>query len=92
MSDLEIIGTGYGKEVEIGESYLQFSVVSMWDFTSLGQFYCFSSGGFKEVIYKKTYKGDGLYSVHVLTNDEITPEMTELILSKGYTCLSNLKK
>jgi len=28
---IEIIGVGYGKDVNIGESYLQESVVNMWD-------------------------------------------------------------
>lgn len=41
-SPVEIIGVGYGKDVEQGESYLQESVINMWSFAPDGAFTYYS--------------------------------------------------
>lgn len=80
---IEIIGIGYGKNVKIGESYLQESVINMWDFPPKEAFVYYSANGSQMIIQEVTKTGDNTYKSRTLSPDEVTIEMKNTLTSKG---------
>jgi hypothetical protein len=83
---IEIIGTGYHKNVEIGEKFLQESVVNMWDSVPTNVFtyyYNIDDMIIRKVLHEVTKTSVNGYSYHVLTIDEITDEIKNKLIEKG---------
>lgn len=80
---VEIIGTGYGKKVEVGESFLKEAVVNMWVRPPEGAFLYCSSNGHQMVLEEHTYKGNGVSSYRCLVPNEITEEIKLALIAKG---------
>lgn len=81
---MEIIGVGYGKQIEIGESYLQECVVNMWDFPPKGAFVYFSRNGTQMILRRYTKISKDTYQAPALLEKEVTQEMKEALRFKGH--------
>ena len=79
---MEIIGTGYGKEIQIGESYIQESVVNMWDSVPKDVFEYYSKG-FRMTLRLVTKTSENGYSHKNLLKTDITEKITEALNKKG---------
>lgn len=85
---MEIISSHIYHEVELGESFFQFNVISMWDVIPSDIFRCYSSIKDNVITYtvnKMTKIGDGHHSFKPLLKSEITDEMKSYIREKGYS-------
>lgn len=81
---MEIIGTGYTKDIEIGESFLQEQVISMWDFAPKGA-YAYIIDGIKYTLIEITKKSNVDYSYRTLQMNEVTDEMIRCLEEKHKT-------
>ena len=84
---IEIIGVGYGKEVAIGESYLQESVVNMWSFAPDGAFTYYSANGSQMILQECIKTGKDTYKSRTLSKDEVTVEIKNALVAKGQRVL-----
>jgi hypothetical protein len=88
MPLIEIIGTGYGKEVEIGESYLKVNVINMWDFPPKDAYKYYKEGSVY-TLERYTKTSENGYEVKHLSPEEINDDIIETLNSKGYTLIPN---
>lgn len=79
--DIEIIGAGYDKSVNIGDSYIKESVVNMWDLPPDGAFVYFSENGCQMILQEYTKTGEGVYRIKTLLSSEITEDI-KIILDR----------
>lgn len=86
-SHVEIIGVGYGKDVNIGESYLQETVVNMWSFAPDGAFTYYSANGSQMVLQEYTKTAKDTYSTRTLSKEEITTDIKNALVAKGQRVL-----
>jgi len=84
---IEIIGTGYGKEIQIGESYIRQSVVNMWDIPIDGTLVC-AEDRFCFYIEELTKISDTTFKMRRFLNYDLTEELEQSIISKGMTVVS----
>ena len=83
---IEIIGTGYHKNVEIDDKFLRESVVNMWDSVPTNVFtyyYNIDDMIIRKVLHEVTKTSVNGYSYRVLTIDEITDEIKNKLIEKG---------
>lgn len=86
---IDIIGVGYGKDVNIGDSYLQESVVNMWDFAPEGAFTYYSKNGSQMILLEYTKTGENTYHTRPLLVDEITEGIKKSLTEKGQQIITN---
>ena len=86
-SPVEIIGVGYGKDVNIGESYLQETVVNMWSFAADGAFTYYSANGSQMILQEYLKTGKDTYSTRTLSKEEITTDIKNALVAKGQRVL-----
>ena len=87
---LRIWGAGYGprlEELEIGDTWLQESVVSKWSFLPEGIFNYFS-GTTQMALHLCTKIEGNRLSVAALKESEITKEIIDVLAEKGRTSFS----
>lgn len=84
---IEIIGTGYGKQVQIGESYIRQSVINMWDIPESGILVC-SEDRFCFYIEELTKTSENGFSIRRFKNSDLTEELEQSIIAKGMTVVS----
>lgn len=84
---IEIIGVGYGKDVNIGENYLQESVVSMWDFPPQGAFTYYSASGSTMILRNVTKTGKDTYTSIPLSIEEVGDDIKKALVAKGQRVL-----
>ncbi len=84
---IEIIGVGYGKDVNIGESYLQESVVNMWDFPPKGAFTYYSASGSTMILRNVIKTGKDTYTSIPLSIDEVGEDIKKALVAKGQRVL-----
>lgn len=75
---MEIIGTGYGKNVQIGESYIWENVINMWDFPPK-EAYTYRVNGITFTLIELTKTSDKGYNSRTLSKDEVTEEMIKCL-------------
>lgn len=83
---VEIIGVGYGKkneDLKIGDTYLQESVVNMWEFPPEDAFVYYSKTGHQMVLKEYTKISKNSYTAITLQPSEITKEIENRLLEKG---------
>ncbi|MBS1641568.1 MAG: hypothetical protein JSR11_03735 [Bacteroidetes bacterium] len=80
---IEIIGVGYGKEVNEGESYLQETVINMWSFAPDSAFTYYSANGSLMILQEYTKTGKDTFNTRTLLKEEVTTEIKNVLVVKG---------
>jgi hypothetical protein len=81
---MEITGVGYYKHIKTGEIDLQVNVVNIWKFPPNNAFTYYNENGIQFTLEERTGTGDDRYSVKTLSKDEVTQEMKDTLILKGY--------
>lgn len=83
MSKIHIVGVGYSKNVSIGESFLQETVVNIWHFPPDGAFVYYSPMGTRMILEEMTKISESGYKVRFLKTEEITDDVVTALIEKG---------
>ncbi len=80
---IHIVGTGYTKSVEIGESFLQECVINRWDFAPEESFVYYSASGSQMILQEITKVSSDKFNAKYLKQEEITKEIADALVAKG---------